>query len=37
LLNKLFERRLLTIYATTVVTIGITVGVLFNTVFAGLI
>jgi len=37
LLNKLFERRLLAIYATTVVTIGITVGVLFNTVFAGLI
>jgi len=36
LLNKLFERRLLAIYATTVVTIGITVGVLFNTVFAGL-
>jgi len=37
LLNKLFERRLLAIYATTVVTIGITVGVLFNTVFVGLI
>ncbi|VTT85631.1 Transporter [Halorubrum sp. DM2] len=37
LLNKLFERRLLAIYATTVVTIGITVGVLFNTVFAGLL
>jgi len=35
LLNKLFERPLLAIYATTVVTIGITVGVLFNTVFAG--
>jgi hypothetical protein len=32
LLNKLFERRLLAIYATTVVTIGIVVGVLFNTV-----
>ena len=37
LLNKLFERRLLAIYATTVVTIGITVGVLFNTVFVGLL
>ncbi|SDF31153.1 hypothetical protein SAMN04488067_103167 [Halorubrum xinjiangense] len=37
LLNKLFERRLLAIYATTVVTIGITIGVLFNTVFAGLL
>ncbi|PSQ56569.1 permease [Halobacteriales archaeon SW_8_68_21] len=37
LLNKLFERRLLAIYATTVVTIGITVGVLFNPVFAGLL
>ena len=37
LLNKLFERRLLAIYATTVVTIGIAVGVLFNTVFAGLL
>lgn len=32
LLNKLFERRLLVIYAGTVVTIGITVGVLFNAV-----
>ena len=37
LLNKLFERQLLAIYATTVVTIGITVGVLFNTAFVGLI
>ncbi|WP_200531686.1 permease [Halorubrum sp. LN27] len=37
LLNKLFERRLLAIYATTVVTIGITIGVLFNTVFVGLL
>ncbi|MGQ3330550.1 permease [Halorubrum sp. FL23] len=37
LLNKLFERQLLAIYATTVVTIGITIGVLFNTVFAGLL
>nr|WP_157511277.1 permease [Halapricum sp. CBA1109] len=37
LLNKLFERRLLAVYATTVVTIGITVGVSFNTVFAGLL
>lgn len=35
LLNKLFERRLLAVYATTVVTIGITIGVLFNAVFAG--
>lgn len=32
LLNKLFERRLLVIYAATVVTIGITIGVLFDTV-----
>jgi len=31
LLNKLFKRRLLLIYAITVVTIGILVGVLFNT------
>ena len=37
LLNKLFERRLLVIYAGTVVGIGTTVGVLFNTVLAGLI
>ena len=37
LLNKLFERRLLAVYATTVVTIGITVGVLFNTVFVRLL
>ncbi|MCQ4331994.1 permease [Natronomonas sp. F2-12] len=37
LLNKLFERRLLAIYATTVVATGVTVGVLFNTVFAGLL
>ncbi|SIS10187.1 permease [Natronorubrum thiooxidans] len=37
LLNKLFERRLLAVYASTVVTIGITVGVLFNTVLAGLL
>lgn len=37
LLNKLFERRLLVIYAGTVVAIGTTVGVLFNTVLAGLI
>lgn len=37
LLNKLFERRLLAIYATTVVTIGITIGVLFNTVFVSLL
>ena len=34
LLNKLFERRLLVIYASTVVTTGIVVGVLFNTVLA---
>lgn len=31
LLNKLFERRLLLIYAGTVVTIGIVVGIVFNT------
>ncbi|MDQ2050171.1 permease [Natronolimnohabitans sp. A-GB9] len=37
LLNKLFERRLLAIYAGTVVAIGITVGVLFNTVLAGVL
>ena len=30
LLNKLFERRLLLVYAGTVVTIGVTVGVAFN-------
>ncbi|WP_259534723.1 hypothetical protein [Halalkaliarchaeum sp. AArc-CO] len=33
LLNKLFERRLLAIYAGTVVGIGITVGLLFNILF----
>lgn len=32
LLNKLFERRLLAVYAATVVTIGVLVGVLFNAV-----
>ncbi|AFZ74185.1 permease [Natronobacterium gregoryi] len=37
LLNKLFDRRLLVIYAGTVVAVGITVGVLFNTVFATLL
>ncbi|GAA0521076.1 hypothetical protein SAMN04488066_12167 [Halorubrum aquaticum] len=37
LLNKLFERRLLVIYATTVVTIGVVVGVSFNTVLSGLL
>jgi len=37
LLNKLFEWRLLAVYATTVVTVGITVGVLFNTVLARLL
>ena len=37
LLNKLFERRLLAIYAATVVTVGITIGVLFNTVLAGVL
>jgi len=31
LLNKLFERRLLLVYAGTVVTIGVVVGVVFNT------
>lgn len=30
LLNKLFDRRLLAVYAGTVVTIGVAVGVLFN-------
>ncbi|WP_222914065.1 permease [Natrinema sp. SYSU A 869] len=30
LLNKLFKRRLLLVYAGTVVTIGITVGIVFN-------
>lgn len=35
LLNKLFQRRLLVIYAGTVVSIGIFVGVLFNTLFVG--
>jgi uncharacterized membrane protein YraQ (UPF0718 family) len=33
LLNKLFDRRLLLVYAATVVTIGIVVGLLFNAVF----
>lgn len=37
LLNKLFERRLLAVYAATVVTIGITIGVLFNTALAGVL
>ncbi len=37
LLNKLFERRLLAVYAGTVVTTGVAVGVLFNTVLAGLL
>ncbi|MFC5133428.1 MULTISPECIES: permease [Haloferacaceae] len=37
LLNKLFKRRLLVIYATTVVTIGVVVGVSFNTVLAGIL
>ncbi|MDY6819072.1 MAG: permease [Halobacteriales archaeon] len=32
LLNKLFERRLLAVYAGTVVTIGAVIGILFNTV-----
>lgn len=32
LLNRLFERRLLVVYAATVVTIGMTMGVLFNAV-----
>src|SRR5699024_2492078 len=30
LLNKLFKRRLLIVYATTVVAIGVVVGVVFN-------
>nr|WP_240145869.1 permease [Halococcus salsus] len=30
LLNKPFKRRLLVVYATTVVAIGVTVGVVFN-------
>lgn len=34
LLNKLFDRRLLTVYAGTVVAIGTTLGVLFNVVLA---
>lgn len=34
LLNKLFERRLLGIYATSVVTIGVVIGVIFNRVLA---
>lgn len=33
LLNKLFDRRLLAIYAGIVLTIGITIGVTFNTIF----
>jgi len=37
LLNKLFERRLLAVYAATVVAVGITVGVLFNTAFAAVV
>ena len=37
LLNKLFERKLLALYATTVVTIGVVVGVLFNTILVGLL
>ncbi|MGM0399086.1 MAG: permease [Halobacteriota archaeon] len=37
LLNKLFDRRLLGIYAATVVAIGIAVGVLFNTVLVGVL
>ncbi|MFC5277584.1 permease [Halorubrum rubrum] len=37
LLNELFERRLLVIYATTVVTIGVVVGVSFDTVLAGVL
>jgi len=37
LLNKIFERRLLAIYAATVVTVGVVVGVLFNTVLVGLV
>jgi uncharacterized membrane protein YraQ (UPF0718 family) len=30
LLNKLFKRRLLVVYAGTVVTIGVVVGIAFN-------
>lgn len=37
MLNKLFDKRLLVVYAGTVVLTGITVGVLFNTVLAGMI
>ncbi|MFP4175581.1 MAG: permease [Halobacteriales archaeon] len=37
LLSKIFERRLLAIYAATVVTTGIVVGVLFNTFLGGLV
>ncbi|UWG47075.1 putative permease [Halanaeroarchaeum sp. HSR-CO] len=37
LLNKLFDRRLLGIYAATVVAIGIAVGVLFNMVLVGVL
>ncbi len=37
LLSKRFERRLLAIYATAVVTIGVIIGVLFNTVLAGMV
>lgn len=34
LLNKLFERKLLAVYATTVVVIGVTVGFGLNAIFA---
>jgi uncharacterized membrane protein YraQ (UPF0718 family) len=34
LLNKLFDRRLLVVYAVTVVVIGVTVGLLFNATLA---
>jgi uncharacterized membrane protein YraQ (UPF0718 family) len=34
LLNKLFDRRLLVVYAATVVAIGVTVGLLFNATLA---
>jgi uncharacterized membrane protein YraQ (UPF0718 family) len=34
LLNKLFERKLLVVYATTVVVIGVTVGLVLNAVVA---
>lgn len=34
LLNKIFERRLLAVYAGTVVTIGVLIGVLFNHLLA---